>query len=134
MKLLLLILPLTIALASADESTNSSSPDDLDPVYIITNGYAVGKGKIPYIVSLILGTDESSHVQYCGGTIIASNWILTAAHCLVTDYADIHYGSNQRGKGLLNHRVRNNNFIRHHLWLNTNGNDIGLIRTSIYSS
>ncbi|XP_023177206.2 serine protease 1-like [Drosophila hydei] len=129
MKVLLVILPLAFALASANGNTTTSSSDEYLPENIITNGYAAGDGKIPYIVSLILGTDDSSSVAVCGGTIIANNWVLTAAHCLTTDYVDIHYGSDQRGSGQFKHRVRSNNFIRHNLWLNSNGNDIGLIRT-----
>ncbi|XP_023177204.1 serine protease 1-like [Drosophila hydei] len=127
--LVLFSLGFVFASAKDNQTSLAASPDELDPENIITNGYPAYEGKAPYIVSLLIRTDNSNSIAIGGGTVIGHNWVLTAAHCLTTDYVDIHYGSTWRGNGQYYHRVRNNNFIRHHLWPNTNGNDIGLIRT-----
>lgn len=118
----ILVLIFSLALGSGNDT-------DEEPNNIITNGYPAYEGKAPYIVSLEFRKEGSNVITLCGGTIIGHNWVLTAAHCLTGDYVDIHYGSNWRGRGAYTHRVRNDQFIKHHLWPNTNGNDIALLRT-----
>ena len=43
----------------------------------IIGGVEAIPGEFPWIVSLRLG---GQHI--CGGTLIANNWVLTAAHCV----------------------------------------------------
>ncbi|XP_023177205.1 serine protease 1-like [Drosophila hydei] len=123
---LLLLLAFALATTSANQTATRTSPDEYDPDNIITNGYAAYEGKAPYIVSLLMGTHSSDHIEIGSGTIISNNYVLTAAHCLTTDYVDVHFGSVSRGNGQYNQRVYNHYFTRHHLWP-AMGYDIGLI-------
>jgi secreted trypsin-like serine protease len=43
----------------------------------ITNGYTAYHGQFPWQVALFI--DKSA---FCGGSLISSQWILTAAHCV----------------------------------------------------
>ena len=44
----------------------------------VVGGYAIDITDAPYQVALV----NNSGQQFCGGTIIAKNWVVTAAHCL----------------------------------------------------
>ncbi|XP_067010914.2 chymotrypsin-2 [Anabrus simplex] len=48
----------------------------------VINGENASPGEIPYIVSLRRG---NSH--FCGGSILNANWVITAAHCVVSTSA-----------------------------------------------
>ena len=47
----------------------------------IVGGDATDTKQIPYIVSLAIPYRSDTPEHICGGSIIADNWILTAAHC-----------------------------------------------------
>ncbi|XP_062552411.1 trypsin-7-like [Armigeres subalbatus] len=64
----------------------------------IVGGYVDFIQNVPYTVSLI--KPNSGH--FCGGTLISSEWVVTAAHCVYKvspDDLDVRIGSSFRSKG-----------------------------------
>ena len=48
----------------------------------IVGGTAATLGEVPWQVALTLGTgSDLFYLQFCGGTLISPDWVLTAAHC-----------------------------------------------------
>ena len=74
---------------------------------MIVNGQEAPDGKYPYQVRLYKSTTDDH--GFCGGSLIAAQWVLTASHCLAEkkgsgyvaltpDEVVIGYGSNDRTK------------------------------------
>lgn len=64
--LLVLIVPFTFNAANAADFGSK-----------IVGGVAAVEGEFPFIASL-----QNSRGHFCGGSLIAKNWVLTAAHCV----------------------------------------------------
>jgi len=87
------------ALAADDTGKNSE---------MIVNGVPVEEGQIPWQVFLTRSwTDANGDrwVAWCGGSLIAPQWVLTAAHCLEDEGVankpeemEVGYGSVHRSK------------------------------------
>ncbi|XP_037933239.1 serine protease 3-like [Teleopsis dalmanni] len=78
----------------------------------IINGNDAAVGQIPFQVGLSLS--DTLQNKWCGGSIISTNWILTAAHCTDgTVYAIIYLGATDRTKPEKVLYVTNANYIQH---------------------
>jgi secreted trypsin-like serine protease len=58
-------------------------PATAEDTEMIVGGKAAPEGKFPWQVRLYASMDDDK--GRCGGTIIADQWVLTAAHCAVVD-------------------------------------------------
>ncbi|MFT4926852.1 MAG: secreted trypsin-like serine protease [Phenylobacterium sp.] len=67
-----IIIPLALGLSMFGANAADSNPPS------VVGGHTIDISQAPYQVALI----NNSGIQFCGGTIIAKNWVVTAAHCL----------------------------------------------------
>lgn len=80
MKTLIILSVFLLAVASASITRSPAAKlRDLLPESRIVGGSLASAGQFPYQVGLSLSDGKSS--WWCGGSIIAANWIITAAHC-----------------------------------------------------
>lgn len=92
------------------ETTRSTQP--------IVNGTEAPAADQPWMAALLIGGDSEASPQqrhFCGGALIAPQWVLTAAHCAAAEErgpVDVWLGSNDLGSGAGElHRVAE--FITH---------------------
>lgn len=58
----------------------------------IVGGHTSSPGKWPWLASIFLHIPPMSQEQFCAGSLVNDEWILTAAHCF--DRCDIFFFTN----------------------------------------
>lgn len=92
---ILIVLMATFAFSCSkkNESQLFSNSNTNESAYIV-GGVEAQKNEFPYIVSL-----QNSNGHFCGGTLIADKWVLTAAHCVSESFNTVYVGLyDQRNK------------------------------------
>ncbi|XP_046894504.1 trypsin-like [Hypomesus transpacificus] len=92
----------------------------------IVGGYECEKHSVPYQVSLFSGSN------FCGGTLLSSEWVLSAAHCYQKSPVEVRLGEHNiwEAEGTEQH-IMSGSFIRHPDYSSrTQDNDIMLIKLS----
>ncbi|XP_016965080.1 serine protease 1-like [Drosophila biarmipes] len=121
MKLFVAILALAVASASGAALPHFAAPKATavhtkDMQGRITNGYPAEEGEAPYTVGLAFSAG-----WWCSGSIISSEWVLTAGHCIGGRGVTVYFG-NRRTDPQFTLWVKSKNFIAH------KSDDIALIR------
>ncbi|CAH6791354.1 acrosin isoform X1 [Phodopus roborovskii] len=106
----------------------------------IVGGQTAQRGAWPWMVSLqIFMSHNSRRYHACGGSLLNSHWVLTAAHCfdnkkkvydwrLVFGAQEIEYGRNKPVKEPLQERYVQKIIIHEKYNIVTEGNDIALLK------
>ncbi|XP_063622127.1 chymotrypsinogen A-like [Cydia splendana] len=87
-----IFMPLTVSKYMNNENPVTSTSKNKDIVFRVVNGVAANLGEIPYQVSLKAPSKKKKkknkkarYYSFCGGSVIAENKVLTAAHCLTEE-------------------------------------------------
>ncbi|XP_030377716.1 serine protease 1-like [Scaptodrosophila lebanonensis] len=108
---LLLLAIFASALAFKEFVKGSKAVDLYNGNERITNGTLAVRGQFPYLVRFRLFGER---VSECGGSILSSIWVLTAAHCLPGKlYGDMYFGEIRSKNARFHHRIYNHSFIPH---------------------
>lgn len=92
-------------------------------------------GKYPFMVALVHSGGDAYRDQFCGGSLIGPEWVLTAAHCAIGEIAvDLVIGRHNLDSGQ-GERIASASIIIHPSYdPDTSRNDIALIRLSTPSA
>ena len=108
--------------------------DTLPPSGRIVGGVDAAQGAWPWAAAIVFPRAGGSFFQYCGGSLIAPDWVLTAAHCEVDPGDKVILGRNDLTGG--GGEVIDVSFVLSHSDYDgsTNDNDIALIKLASPSS
>lgn len=134
-----LLVALAVTLLILPMAVGAAPPQDVNSPEIV-GGQEADPGEWPWQVALVRKGADLYQNQFCGGTIIAADWVVTAAHC-VKDNNDNTVAPNSLDvvAGVHNLSNPNPNFQRrtiaqivvHPGWTKgTFNNDIALLRLS----
>jgi secreted trypsin-like serine protease len=93
---------------------------------MIVGGQPAAQGKYPWQVRLYESMDDD--IGFCGGSIVAPQWVLTAAHCLVdTDKVIVGFGNVDRTQTT---KIASEKVIVHPAYLDGKKADLALVKLS----
>jgi secreted trypsin-like serine protease len=93
---------------------------------MIVGGQPAAQGKYPWQVRLYESMDDE--IGFCGGSIIAPQWVLTAAHCLVnSDEVVVGFGNVDRTQ---TQKIASEKVIVHPAYLDGKKADLALVKLS----
>ncbi len=129
-KLLLILWMLVFSQTLYAEDQPASSASRFLALPQIMGGYEAVSGDWPWMTAILDASNPSLYnAQYCAGVLIASNWVLTAGHCVEGRAAgDIEVAvgvsdlDNWSGTRIAVQRI-----VRHPAYVNFKANDIALL-------
>lgn len=127
LSLIILFFASTVFAASDNINTDTELLTDVGP--LIVGGQPAIPGEHPWMV--YLSSSSSGQNAYCGGSLIANDWVITAAHCIGSGTIYIAAGVyNRNTSNSSNTFVVQSRFVHPNYSNVSNGNDIALLKLS----
>lgn len=82
-KIFNLLIPIFF-LCNAFVTAHATTPTTPENELKIIGGKAAAPGAWPWMAALVMRNIEPYNGQFCGGSLISPDWVLTAAHCVFT--------------------------------------------------